>query len=173
MGLAQTGPERPRRSRFRSSKRLIGGPRRTRALDPHADARAVRPGRGELPQVREAHAGLDVVAVYGGVPLEPQEQKLRAGVDIVVATPGRLLDHLERQNVVFDDLEVLVLDEADRMLDMGFAPQINRIVARDPALSADAALQRDDAARSRSARAQVSAQAGRRAGGATVEGGER
>ena len=68
--------------------------------------------------------------MFGGVPLEPQQKKLRAGVDIVVATPGRLLDHLERQNVVFDDLEVLVLDEADRMLDMGFAPQINRIVAQ-------------------------------------------
>ena len=51
---------------------------------------------------------------------------------MVVATPGRLLDHLERQNVVFDDLEVLVLDEADRMLDMGFAPQLNRIVAQIP-----------------------------------------
>jgi ATP-dependent RNA helicase RhlE len=75
---------------------------------------------------------LGAVAVYGGVPLEPQTRKLVKGVDIVVATPGRLLDHLERQNVVFDDLEVLVLDEADRMLDMGFAPQINRIVAEIP-----------------------------------------
>jgi ATP-dependent RNA helicase RhlE len=51
-------------------------------------------------------------------------------VDVIVATPGRLIDHLEKQNVVFDDLEVLVLDEADRMLDMGFAPQINKIVAQ-------------------------------------------
>src|SRR5207237_2872853 len=73
-----------------------------------------------------------VVPVYGGVPLEPQQKKLRAGADIVVATPGRLIDHLERQNVVFDDLEVLVLDEADRMLDMGFAPQINKIVDQIP-----------------------------------------
>ena len=53
-------------------------------------------------------------------------------MDVVVATPGRLLDHMERQNIVFDDLEVLVLDEADRMLDMGFAPQLNRIVAEIP-----------------------------------------
>jgi ATP-dependent RNA helicase RhlE len=70
--------------------------------------------------------------VYGGVGLEPQQVALRGGVDVVIATPGRLLDHLERQNVVFDDLEVLVLDEADRMLDMGFAPQLNRIVAQIP-----------------------------------------
>src|SRR5207248_2042218 len=78
------------------------------------------------------HAPLGVAAIYGGVPLDPQQKKLRGGVDIVVATPGRLIDHLERQNVVFDDLEVLVLDEADRMLDMGFAPQINRIVSEIP-----------------------------------------
>src|SRR5438445_5081776 len=71
----------------------------------------------------DLHAELSVVSVYGGVPLEPQQKKLRAGVDIVVATPGRLIDHLERQNVVFDELEILVLDEADRMLDMGFAPR--------------------------------------------------
>ena len=80
----------------------------------------------------EARASSTSSPVYGGVPLEPQEKKLRAGVDVVVATPGRLIDHLERQNVVFDDLEVLVLDEADRMLDMGFAPQINRIVDEMP-----------------------------------------
>ena len=77
-------------------------------------------------------AEIDVAAVFGGVPLDPQEKKLRKGVDIVVATPGRLIDHLERQNVVFDDLEILVLDEADRMLDMGFAPQINKIVSQIP-----------------------------------------
>src|SRR5205823_12263018 len=74
------------------------------------------------------HTELRVVPVYGGVGLEPQSKALRRGVDVVVATPGRLLDHMERGNVGFDDLEVLVLDEADRMLDMGFAPQLNRIV---------------------------------------------
>ena len=74
------------------------------------------------------HTDLRVVPIYGGVGLEPQSKELRRGVDVVVATPGRLLDHMERGNVSFDDLEVLVLDEADRMLDMGFAPQLNRIV---------------------------------------------
>ena len=78
------------------------------------------------------HTSLRVVPVYGGVGLEPQSKALRHGVDVVVATPGRLLDHMERGNVSFDDLEVLVLDEADRMLDMGFAPQLNRIVDEIP-----------------------------------------
>jgi ATP-dependent RNA helicase RhlE len=77
-------------------------------------------------------AGIDVQSVFGGVAMEPQERALKDGVDVVVATPGRLLDHLERGNVDFENLEVLVLDEADRMLDMGFAPQINRVVAQIP-----------------------------------------
>src|SRR5438128_5038154 len=75
---------------------------------------------------------LRVVPVFGGVGIEPQAKALRHGVDVVVATPGRLLGHMERENVAFDDLEVLVLDEADRMLDMGFAPQLNRIVSEVP-----------------------------------------
>jgi len=78
------------------------------------------------------HTSLRVVPVYGGVGVEPQSKALRQGVDVIVATPGRLLDHIERENVSFDDLEVLVLDEADRMLDMGFAPQLNRIVDEIP-----------------------------------------
>ena len=78
------------------------------------------------------YADLRVVPVYGGVGLEPQSRELRRGVDVVIATPGRLIDHIDRGNVTFDDLEVLVLDEADRMLDMGFAPQLNRIVEEIP-----------------------------------------
>jgi ATP-dependent RNA helicase RhlE len=66
---------------------------------------------------------------YGGVRIEPQERMLRhEGVDILVATPGRLLDLHGRQSVAFEDIEVLVLDEADRMTDMGFAPDLNRIL---------------------------------------------
>src|SRR5688572_24625119 len=76
--------------------------------------------------------GLEVISVYGGVGYENQTTALRDGVDVIVATPGRLIDHLEKQHVSFDELETLVLDEADRMLDMGFAPQINRIVDQIP-----------------------------------------
>jgi ATP-dependent RNA helicase RhlE len=69
-----------------------------------------------------------VCAIYGGVSLSSQEQALRKGVDIVVATPGRLLDHVERKNIAFTALQTLVLDEADRMLDVGFLPDIRRVV---------------------------------------------
>jgi len=71
-------------------------------------------------------------AVYGGVGMGPQEQALRRGVDIVVATPGRLLDHMGRGNVNFRSLQVLILDEADRMFEMGFLPDVRRIVGALP-----------------------------------------
>ncbi|MDE3152060.1 MAG: DEAD/DEAH box helicase [Gemmatimonadota bacterium] len=131
IGLAQTGTGKTAAFTLPLVDRLITGPRRTRAL-------ILTPTRELCVQVEESvrkyakFAELDVAPVYGGVPLDPQQKALRAGVDIVVATPGRMIDHLERQNVVFDELEVLVLDEADRMLDMGFAPQINCIVAEIP-----------------------------------------
>ena len=131
IGLAHTGTGKTAAFTLPIIDRLIGGPKRTRVL-------ILTPTRELAAQVDDSfrkygkHSGLDVAAVYGGVPLDPQERALRDGVDVVVATPGRLIDHLERQNVVFDELEVLVLDEADRMLDMGFAPQINRIVNEIP-----------------------------------------
>jgi len=131
IGLAQTGTGKTAAFTLPIVHRLIDGPRRARAL-------ILTPTRELAVQVKESfakyaeHSGLAIADIYGGVPLGPQEQALRAGVDVIVATPGRLLDHMERQNVAFDDLEVLVLDEADRMLDMGFAPQLNRIVADIP-----------------------------------------
>ncbi len=67
-------------------------------------------------------------AVYGGVGYGPQEQALRQGFDFIIATPGRLLDHMGRDHVDFQGIEVLVLDEADRMLDMGFLPDVRRII---------------------------------------------
>ncbi len=78
------------------------------------------------------HTGLSSVAVYGGAPPDPQERALRAGVDIVVATPGRLMDHMRGGATDFSGLDVLVLDEADRMMDMGFWPDITRIVSELP-----------------------------------------
>jgi ATP-dependent RNA helicase RhlE len=72
------------------------------------------------------------VAIFGGVPMEPQIAALRQGVDIISATPGRLLDHIYSGRINFVDLEVLVLDEADRMLDMGFLPDIQKILGLLP-----------------------------------------
>ncbi len=79
------------------------------------------------------HTALSGAAVYGGISMGPQEHAFRQGVDILVATPGRLLDHLRHSYARFDGLEVLIVDEADRMLDMGFLPDIRRILQRLPA----------------------------------------
>lgn len=79
-----------------------------------------------------AAAKLRTAAIYGGVPMRGQEQALQRGADIVVATPGRLLDHMERRTVDLSGVEILTLDEADRMLDMGFKPALRRILAALP-----------------------------------------
>ncbi|HEY0672710.1 MAG TPA: DEAD/DEAH box helicase [Longimicrobiales bacterium] len=78
------------------------------------------------------HTELWIGEIVGGMPMRPQVRDLRAGFDLIVATPGRLFDHLERGNVSLDDIDVLILDEADRMLDMGFRPQIEAILERVP-----------------------------------------
>ena len=78
------------------------------------------------------HTDLTSIAVYGGVPMDAQERALKSGVDIVVATPGRLMDHMRNSAVAFDKLDTLVLDEADRMMDMGFWPDVRRIVTALP-----------------------------------------
>ena len=89
-------------------------------------------------QVRESartygrHLPLKVTVVYGGVGLAGQIAQLRRGVDILVATPGRLLDHVSRRTVDLSRVEILVLDEADRMLDMGFLPDVRKILALVP-----------------------------------------
>jgi ATP-dependent RNA helicase RhlE len=78
------------------------------------------------------HTNVSSVAVFGGVPMDAQEFALRAGVDIVVATPGRLMDHMRHESIDYSGLEILVLDEADRMLDMGFWPDVQRILSALP-----------------------------------------
>jgi ATP-dependent RNA helicase RhlE len=79
------------------------------------------------------HTPFSAAAIYGGVGMGPQEHAFRKGVDIIVATPGRLLDHFRFPYARLQGLEVLVLDEADRMLDMGFIPDVNRILKHIPA----------------------------------------
>ena len=79
------------------------------------------------------HLPLRSAVIFGGVGMQPQIDRLRKGVDILIATPGRLLDHLQRDNVRLDRLESVVLDEADRMLDMGFIHDIRRLMKQLPA----------------------------------------
>jgi ATP-dependent RNA helicase RhlE len=78
------------------------------------------------------HTPLSGAAVYGGVGMGPQEHAFRSGVDVIVATPGRLLDHFQYGYAKLEGLEILVLDEADRMLDMGFLPDIRRVLRHLP-----------------------------------------
>src|SRR5581483_1912451 len=80
------------------------------------------------------HTGVTSAAVYGGVDMGIQERALKAGVDIIVATPGRLMDHMRQQNADLTGIELLVLDEADRMMDMGFWPDVRRIIQALPAV---------------------------------------
>jgi len=87
----------------------------------------------EMARTYGKYVPLRVASVYGGVPIEPQLKDLRAGVEFLVATPGRLLDHVGQRTANLGQVEILVLDEADRMLDMGFIPDIRRILALLPA----------------------------------------
>jgi ATP-dependent RNA helicase RhlE len=113
-------------------QRLLAKPRGvTRAL-------VLTPTRELAAQIDEhlsalaVHTPLTGAAVFGGVGMGPQEHAFRSGVDVIVATPGRLLDHFRFPYARLDKLEVLVLDEADRMLDMGFLPDIKRVLAHLP-----------------------------------------
>ncbi len=112
--------------------RLMAKPRRqTRAL-------VLTPTRELAAQILAhleelaVHTPITGAAVFGGVGMGPQEHAFRAGVDIIIATPGRLLDHLRHPYARLSALEILVLDEADRMLDMGFLPDIRRILRQLP-----------------------------------------
>ena len=78
------------------------------------------------------HLGVRSTTIFGGVGMQPQVEALRRGLDILVATPGRLIDHVQQKSVDLSGIEVLVLDEADRMLDMGFLPSIRRILGHLP-----------------------------------------
>jgi ATP-dependent RNA helicase RhlE len=131
LGIAQTGtgktgafmiPSLERQFHKEGLHTLVLCPTRELAQQVAEDARALA-----------RNSELWVGEIVGGMPMRPQIRDLRAGFDVIVATPGRLNDHLERGNVDLSNVEVLVLDEADRMLDMGFRPQIEAILKRLPA----------------------------------------
>jgi ATP-dependent RNA helicase RhlE len=88
---------------------------------------------GESIEIYGRHLPLRSTVIFGGVKINPQKDKLRRGVDILVATPGRLLDHISQRTVDLSQVEILVLDEADRMLDMGFVNDIRKLLALMPA----------------------------------------
>ncbi|HEU4347013.1 MAG TPA: DEAD/DEAH box helicase, partial [Actinoplanes sp.] len=113
--------------------RLLEKPRgTTRAL-------VITPTRELAAQIVEdlndlaVHTPVTAAPVFGGVGMGPQEHAFRSGVDVLVATPGRLLDHFSQPYARLNGLEILVLDEADRMLDMGFLPEIRKILRHSPA----------------------------------------
>ncbi len=135
--LAAPRRARHRPDRHRQDRRLRAadvddagtGPRpRAHAAhaDPRADARTRRPGRRAFEKYGKNHK-LNVALIIGGVSFDDQDAKLIRGVDVLIATPGRLLDHSERGRLLLSGVELLVIDEADRMLDMGFIPDIERI----------------------------------------------
>ncbi|HVF60220.1 MAG TPA: DEAD/DEAH box helicase, partial [Thermoanaerobaculia bacterium] len=132
LGCAMTGSGKTAAFLLPILHNLLAKPRgTTRAL-------VVSPTRELAAQIEEhcralaKHTRLTSAAVFGGVAMGPQEKALRAGADVIVATPGRLLDHMQYPYTRLDGIEVLVLDEADRMLDMGFLPDIRRILAKLP-----------------------------------------
>jgi len=132
MGLAQTGTGKTAAFVLPILHRLMQGPRG------HVRALIVAPTRELAEQIHEAivsmgkQTRLRSATIYGGVGLNPQIRKLRNGVEIVVACPGRLLDHINQRTINLSHLEVLVLDEADRMFDMGFLPDIRKIIKHVP-----------------------------------------
>jgi ATP-dependent RNA helicase RhlE len=132
LGCAQTGTGKTAGFLLPILQRLAQGKRgRLRALV-LTPTRELAAQIGESARTYGKYLPVRSAVVFGGVGLKPQEERLRQGVDLLIATPGRLLDHLERGNLEFSALEVLVLDEADRMLDLGFLPDVRRILRTLP-----------------------------------------
>ena len=140
MGAAQTGtgktaafldPAAAEDDAPRDGQRLARTPHPVRAL-------VLAPTRELADQVAQnikayaKHSNLRVAVVFGGIDMKPQTLELKGGVEVLIATPGRLLDHIEAKNCVLNQVEYVVLDEADRMLDIGFLPDLQRILSYLP-----------------------------------------
>ena len=138
MAGSQTGTGKTAAFALPMIQRLLidGGPRRGTPGKPRA--LVLVPTRELAAQVHESfrsygrHVGLVSTAIVGGAGMRPQVQALQRSLDVVVATPGRLLDHMQQQTVNLSGIEILTIDEADRMLDMGFVPAIRRILQTLP-----------------------------------------
>jgi ATP-dependent RNA helicase RhlE len=134
LGIAQTGTGKTAAFALPILHRLAAN--RRPALRKGCRVLVLTPTRELASQIAESfrtygrHLGMTVAVVFGGVGHRPQIQALTRGVDVLVATPGRLLDHIAERDIVLSGTEVLVLDEADQMLDLGFLPPIRRIVAQ-------------------------------------------
>jgi ATP-dependent RNA helicase RhlE len=132
VGLAQTGTGKTAAFALPMLQKLMGGPRKTRAL-------IIGPTRELAEQTYQAlrtlgkGTGLHAATIYGGVGMRPQIEALRHGTEIIVACPGRLLDHIRERHADLSAVEILVLDEADQMFDMGFLPDIKSILRALPA----------------------------------------
>ena len=138
VGCAQTGTGKTAAFVLPILQRMTG-PTVADGRTAHPSALVVTPTRELCAQIEEVgetlstYSGRTVAAVFGGVPYDPQAKRIRKGVDLLVATPGRLLDMLRQGDVLLDQVNTLVLDEADRMLDMGFWPDVKRIIDALPA----------------------------------------
>jgi len=136
LGIAQTGTGKTASFALPILQRLAG--KRIKTAPRHVRALVLTPTRELAVQIGASfkaygrHAGLSHTTVYGGVGQGPQVSALVRGLDILVATPGRLLDLMQQGHLKLDSVEIFVLDEADRMLDMGFLPDVRRIVRALP-----------------------------------------
>ena len=134
MAGAQTGTGKTAAFSLPMLQRLLTGAGRPAVAGKKPRALVLTPTRELAAQVHDSlraygrHLRVRSAAIFGGVGMQPQVEALRRGVDILVATPGRLIDHMERRTVDLSGIEILVLDEADRMLDMGFLPAMKRIL---------------------------------------------
>ena len=136
IGCAQTGTGKTAAFALPILHRLAASPRRSGRARPRA--LILTPTRELASQISDnfaaygRHLDLRHCVIFGGVGQNPQVRALQAGIDILVATPGRLLDLMQQGQLSLDSVEVFVLDEADRMLDMGFAPDVKRVIAKLP-----------------------------------------
>ncbi len=142
VGQAQTGTGKTAGFGIPLAERVDGGDGYAQAIVLVPTRELARQVIGELSRIVR-YRGIRLVAVYGGAPMAPQIARLEGGAQIIVGTPGRVIDLLGRGNLRIDRVQTVILDEADQMLDIGFLPDIRRILTQHAAGSSDRAFHRD------------------------------